>query len=154
MTEPTFPDIELLLPHQAPMLLIDRVLSTQDDTISCEVVIKQDSIFFNESLNGIPSHVGIEYMAQTIGALAGLKAHKKGEQAPIGLLLGGRSYKDVGLTYPLGQKLVVSAKLTMSDESMGVYHAKIELDGEEVASSQVNAYVPSKDVLAQLTSAQ
>ncbi|MBR9728325.1 3-hydroxydecanoyl-ACP dehydratase [Shewanella intestini] len=153
-TKPTFPSIETLLPHKAPMLLIDRVVWANNDAIGCEVIIKPSCVFYDEKINGIASHVGIEYMAQTIGALAGLKAHNNNQPPPIGFLLGGRAYKDSGQVFTVGQTLQVSATLAMSDETMGVYQAKIEVNGEQIASSQINAYVPSAAVLAQLTAAK
>src|ERR1051325_2359742 len=64
-----FPDIRSLLPHTGRMVLLDRVIAADADNLCAEVTIRRDSVFFDGS--GVGAWVGIEYMAQTIGAYAG-----------------------------------------------------------------------------------
>ena len=58
-----------LLPHDPPMVLIDKVLSYDENSLVAEVAIRPDSAFCGA--NGVPGWVGIEYMAQAIAAHAG-----------------------------------------------------------------------------------
>ena len=61
------------------MLLLDRVLSYDGECVICETVLGTDSPFVEQG--HVPAVVGIEYMAQTIAAGAGLSAREKGERA-------------------------------------------------------------------------
>ena len=58
------------------MLLLDRVLSYDGECVVCETVLGPDSPFAEQG--HVPALVGIEYMAQTIAAGAGLSAREKG----------------------------------------------------------------------------
>ena len=72
----TYPPIVELVPHRPPMLLLDRVLSYDGECVVCETVLGPDSPFVEQG--HVPAVVGIEYMAQTIAAGAGLSARDKG----------------------------------------------------------------------------
>src|SRR5215471_7164387 len=84
------PDIRSLLPHAGPMVLLDRVISVDEDSLLAEVCIRSDSLFCNGG--GVGAWVGVEYMAQAIGAWAGYTAQLRGEPVKLGFLLGTRSY--------------------------------------------------------------
>ena len=67
-------DIKQVLPHQAPMILIDTLESYDVDSCRCTVGIKSASPFYDELKKGVPSYIGSEYMAQAIAAFAGAHA--------------------------------------------------------------------------------
>ena len=71
------PDIRSLVPHSGTMVLLDRVISADENTLCAEVVIRPDSLFYADG--GVGAWVGIEYMAQAIGAYAGYRARLRGE---------------------------------------------------------------------------
>ena len=62
-------DMTKVLPHKPPMILIDDVLeyNIEERSVSAIVNINEDKLFFDKSINGVHSTVGIEFMAQTIG---------------------------------------------------------------------------------------
>lgn len=62
------------IPHRAPMILIDKIISHQPDVLETEVLITPQSAYFDEHRQAVPNYVGIEYMAQSIAALAGVEA--------------------------------------------------------------------------------
>ncbi|GLS83162.1 3-hydroxydecanoyl-ACP dehydratase [Paraferrimonas haliotis] len=150
MTEANYPPIEALLPHSAPMILLDEVLDCNEQEICCGVTISEQGVFYDVHKQGVAAHVGIEFMAQAIGAAAGIKALSTDKPIQVGLLLGGRRYQDQGKVYPLGAVLKVYAKQVMLDEHMGVYQCRIEYQGEVVASAQLNTYRPSQQMLETL----
>ena len=76
VTDATYPPIVELVPHRPPMLLLDRVLSYDGECVVCETVLEPESPFVDEG--EVPAIVGIEYMAQTIAAGAGLSRARKG----------------------------------------------------------------------------
>ena len=85
------PDIRSLVPHAGSMVLLDRVISVEENSLCAEVGIRSDSLFCNA--DGVGAWVGIEYMAQAIGAYAGYRARLRGEPVKIGFLLGTRRYE-------------------------------------------------------------
>ena len=91
MTENTF-DLEILLPHRAPMILLSRAVDYSDDFAQAEVLITEQSAFFDAALGGVPTWVGMEYMAQTIGVWAGHQQLSNNKPVQAGCLLGCRSY--------------------------------------------------------------
>lgn len=56
------PPIEQLLPHDRPMILVDRAIDIQQDTIHCQVDIGEHNPFFNRDTQTVPAYVGIEFM--------------------------------------------------------------------------------------------
>ena len=64
--------LEKILPHKKPMILIDDVVGYNigEGWLKSIVTINKDCTFYDEKLGGVPSVVGIEYMAQTIGCYA------------------------------------------------------------------------------------
>ena len=82
-------ELETLLPHKGKMFLLSRV--TQHDvfehTITSEYDITPDCIFYEETLDGVPSWAGFEFMAQGISALTGITNKTLGRKPRPGFLL-------------------------------------------------------------------
>jgi predicted hotdog family 3-hydroxylacyl-ACP dehydratase len=144
------PDVATLLPHEAPMILLDKLIDVAELTVHCQVTIKPACLFFDKQINGIPAWVGIEFMAQTVAAWSGYHAWIKGESSPIGFLLGSRRYNSECDVYQQGEVLDIYAEQLMESEGMAAFKCRIECAGKEVASSQLNAFVPSQDKLDEM----
>ena len=71
--EMTWPDIRSLIPHSDAMVLVDRVIAVDEESLCAEVRIRPDSLFC--MANGVGAWIGLEYMAQTIAAFAGYTAY-------------------------------------------------------------------------------
>ncbi len=100
-----------LLPHEAPMVLLDRVLSFDESSLVAQVRIRPDSMFCTDV--GVPGWIGIEYMAQAVAAHAGMKALQRGKAPVIGYLLGTRAYRGEIGTFPVGTRLTVHVEVTL-----------------------------------------
>ncbi len=68
------PDVASLLPHEAPMILIDKLINVTELTVHCQVKIDSAGLFFDKDNHGVPAWLGIEFMAQTIAAWYGYQA--------------------------------------------------------------------------------
>ncbi|KHD26212.1 3-hydroxydecanoyl-ACP dehydratase [Vibrio caribbeanicus] len=146
----SYPCISQLLPHDEPMILIDQAIDIQHDSIHCQVDIGPKNPFFDTQSKTVPAYVGIEFMAQSIAAWSGYHAMKKGEQPPIGFLLGSRRYTSHCDTFQAGSRLDMYAEQLMEDNGMAVFSARIEIDSQVVASCQLNVYVPSQEKLEEM----
>lgn len=118
-----------LVSHRPPMLLLSGVVETGDKHAVAEVRIAKDSAFF-AAPNGVPSWVGIEYMAQTVGVLAGSQARAGGEPVPMGYLLGTRRYRCATEWFADGQVLQIRCEEELFDgNGLGAYNCRIESNG-------------------------
>src|SRR4051812_24442609 len=96
-----------LVPHRAPMLLVDRLVEDGPEHVCVEAEIKQGELFVTPE--GAPAWVGIELMAQTVASFAGLQARKANEPVRLGFLLGTRRYESTRPFFPVGAKLLIEA---------------------------------------------
>jgi len=130
-----------LLPHAAPMVLLDAVLGWDHGQARAVVSIRSDSPFC-EPGQGVPAHVGIEYMAQTCGVYAGLEATSQGLPLRLGYLLGTRRFQAAVGWFREGDRLEISVAEVFRDQSMGVFDCRIDCAGREVAAARLNLYQP------------
>ncbi|MGO2342614.1 hotdog family protein [Vibrio litoralis] len=143
----SLPNIADLVPHQAPMILVDKLIAVDQQSIHTQVMIKADELFFNQESQSVPGYVGIEYMAQSIAAWSGFQAWQQGEPPAIGFLLGSRRYQSECSEFPLGETLDIYAEQVMENNGMAVFQCRIEVQAKTLASAQLNAFVPSPEQL-------
>jgi predicted hotdog family 3-hydroxylacyl-ACP dehydratase len=152
----TLPPIASLVPHSASMLLLDRVVAADADSMQAEVGITLQTLFADA--NGVGSWIGVEYMAQAVAAFAGLAAHNAGagagadtgthadvpvKPAKVGFLLGSRRYTASRGYFALGSTLRIHVlKLLQAENGLGSFDCFIT-DGEErVASATLTVFQP------------
>lgn len=135
-------DLNNILPHDKPMILIDDILEIdmKNQFVKTSVTIHEDKIFFDKDINGISPLAGIEFMAQTIGCYAFYKA---GETVPkIGFLLGTRLYENSLEKFENGKTYTVTAKEIYGDNELVSFECLIYNENKEVARATVNAFQP------------
>jgi predicted hotdog family 3-hydroxylacyl-ACP dehydratase len=134
--------IAQVLPHDGRMLLLEELLEHSDDGVVTAVTIRPDSVLC-DGVHGVPTWVGMEYMAQAACAYSGVYEVRAGRQPRIGLLLGTRSYQTQVATFPLGARLMVSAQLVMRDDNdLAVFHCRIHHGDVELAKGDIKAIRP------------
>jgi len=135
------PEIESLLPHRGRMRLIDRLVSHDGDAVVCELAVRDDPLFCHDGSVG--AWVGIEYMAQTVAALIGMRAQTAGTPVKIGLLLGARRYVAHVPGFAPGDVLQVSAsQVFQGDNGLAAFDARITRDGAVLAEATLSAFQP------------
>ena len=132
-----------LVPHEPPMVLLDRITSFDESTLTAEVDITTNSMFCGD--DGVPGWVGIEYMAQAVAAHAGYKGRLDGNAPVTGYLLGTRAYKCSLSTFPVGETLQVHIESLFVEMGLGAFACRIEL-GDTVATASINVYQPEGDM--------
>ncbi len=73
-----------LLPQAPPMLMIDNLISSDDEKTVTNLTVKEDNIFISEGIFKEPGI--IENMAQTAAARAGYQAKVKNEKVKTGFI--------------------------------------------------------------------
>lgn len=130
-----------LIPHAADMILIDQVLSFDEEQIQTRVTVRPDGLF-SQPDGSLPAWVGVELMAQSVAAYAGCQARLQGEPIQLGFLLGSRKFEcNVG-HFPAGSELEIHATRSLQDESgMGVFECN--LTGPDIqAFARLSVYCP------------
>ena len=137
-------DMEAILPHKQPMVLVDDVLEydleAREATVS--VSISDQSLFYDSEIDGVPVWVGIEYMAQSIGALAGILSRENGGEPGIAFLLGTRSYNTTIERFENGKTYKVHLKENFTDSELGNYRCEILNKDEVCATAELNTFKP------------
>jgi len=124
------------------MVLLDEVTEADDDGLSARLDIRQGLPFFTGE--GIPTYVGIEYIAQAISAFNGYRAKQRGEDIRIGFLLGTRKLDFARSWFAEGERLDVRVVPVFDDEGMAVFDGSIAVGGEEIVTARVNVYQPDE----------
>jgi len=138
-----FPLIDALLPHAHPMILLDAVLGSDAESLTTALTIRPDSRFAVVD-EGVPAHVGIEYMAQTCGAFAGLEALRAGQPIRLGFLLGTRRFEASVAWFRAGWHLQVTVTVVFREGQMGVFDCRIRHEDNVVATAQITVYQPDE----------
>ena len=120
------------------MILIDEVVSYDDNALIAAVTITEASLFLTR--DGVPGHVGIEYMAQACGAYAGVHARDSGDPVRIGLLLGTRDYRVQVPWFRRGDRLLIAIRMVFRDEPVAAFACTITIEGKIVAEAQLKVY--------------
>ncbi|RFP11606.1 3-hydroxylacyl-ACP dehydratase [Duganella sp. BJB488] len=139
----TMPDVRELVPHSGRMVLLDRVLSADDDNLCAEVRIHAGSMLAGEE--GVGAWVGIEYMAQAIAAHAGWLALQRGEAVKVGFLLGSRKYASSVPLFATGSVLLVHVQRVLQGENgLGAFDCRIDVAGgaSAVGTATVTVFQP------------
>lgn len=150
----SLPRLDELVMHAKPMLLIDRAIFADETSMTAEVDITANSIF-HVSGKGVPSYVGIEYIAQTVAAYSGWRAKEENADATprVGYLLGSRKVSLSCNWFPIGRTLSIHISNIFEDGEMGVFDGEIRLSDEILVAARINVYQP-KDNETSLISPQ
>lgn len=129
-----------LLPHEAAMVLIEESIGYDETGFLAALTIGEASLF--RTGPGVPAYIGLEYMAQTCGAFAGMMARLAGRPVQIGFLLGSRGYSTERDYFRLGERLEVGARLVFDEGEMSAFACDIAIGGREVARAQLSLFRP------------
>ncbi|QFU24835.1 hotdog family protein [Shewanella eurypsychrophilus] len=132
-----------VVPHRDPMILIDQLLEHGIDTLLTQVNISELSPYFDDAHKGVPNYVGIEYMAQSIAALAGVEAKIRGDKIRVGFLLGTRKLKMHIPYYSQGESYQTRvSRLYQEEAGLAVFECKIFHEQTLVAEANINVFQP------------
>ena len=144
-----------LLPHRAPMVLIDDVESFDPvaRSLTAGVSITPDHVLYSTALRGVPNWAAIEFMAQAAAVLAGCidKERDPSQPARPGLLLGTRRLDLRTDSFAAGRTYSVNVISAFWDDETASFACTVADDsGTVVAEAVLNAYRP-KDFAKFLT---
>lgn len=137
-----------LLPHAAPMILLSGYDEpTAEDAVVAHVDVTEASPFYEQALGGVPACVALEYMAQTMALLVGIRDRRCGRKPRIGFVLGSRKLETFVPCFRGGCRYRVRVNCTYADESFGSFDCVIEDEsGAPAARAIVTACQPDGEM--------
>ena len=146
----SYPPIASLVPHTAPMLLLDRLGEATATTARCEVRVGATLALFLREDGALPGWVGIELMAQTVAAWSGYQGFLRQEGPQIGLLLGARNYQCHRARLPAGSLLTIDCEQLLQDGALASLQCDLRCEGELVAEARLSTIQPDAEQLKTL----
>lgn len=128
-------EIQKIIPHRYPMLLIDQVLEVKagESAKALHNVSANEPFVHATANNTFPAPLIVEAMAQT-GAVALLSEEKfKGKTAYFG---GIQRAEFFGQAHP-GDQLILVTKLTKIKRNIGVGQAVATINDQEIAKAEL-----------------
>ncbi|WMD22894.1 hotdog family protein [Achromobacter seleniivolatilans] len=133
--------ISSLLPHAGNMILIDEVCGYDADSLTARAVVRPGPYSLPDDT--LPPWLGMEFMAQAVGAWAGCHARLGGEEVKLGFLLGTRRYECHADTLPVGTVLTIRVERGLIDASgMSVFECELRDATRLLAQARLNVYQP------------
>jgi len=129
-----------LLPHAGNMILLDELLACDDGTVHARTRVKP--CLLSDDSGHLPAWNGLELMAQSVAAWAGVRAKRAGVPVELGFLIGTRRYQCNVAYFPNGTELHLHACCSLQDASgLGVFECA--LTGPDIhAEARLNVFRP------------
>lgn len=132
--------IEVLLPHQGAMFLLDRVTRFDRNGIECIASSHRDPNNPLRHLNCLPAHVAIEYAAQAAGVHGGLLNQQLNPDAPAQmgyLAVVSNLHWQMQRLDDLPGDLEIHARRTAVTPGGRAYHVEIRHRGQSIMSGDL-----------------
>lgn len=131
------------LPQKKTMALLDEIVSIDHDksVLTAFVTIGPETMFCDNG--GVPTYVGIEYMAQSIAAFSNIpKPGVSPKNVSFGLLLGSRKYICHHPKFLMGDAVYITVAQIYYDNSIASFSGTIMVDDSCYCEAQLMVYHP------------
>ena len=137
-----FPPPEKILPHRAPLLLLDEVTHVSDTQVVASRIFREDEEFFKGHFPGEPIVPGVYLLEAMAQAMAYGELYKHG---PHRMLLTGVNKAKFRVPVLPGEK--VTFTLELLGPKMNMYRAKgvASVDGKKVAEADLSGIFQSTE---------
>ncbi|WP_298632752.1 hypothetical protein [uncultured Umboniibacter sp.] len=133
-----------LLPHEGPMVFIDRGLEFGDDYALSSTEIEDDHLAAVEGR--VPAYIGLEMMAQTIAMWAGYRDQQAGNKPKVGFLLGTRRYHTEVTYLPKNEPLYARVQEDLVGQNgLSSFCCELRTADKLICSARINVFKPTGD---------
>ena len=137
-----FADPEELLPHGPSVRFLERVLSLEEEAITCEIVPGKNELAFSRDGTISPA-LAIEYMAQAIAAFVSLKTGRDHDKP--GFVIAVRRFQLATDKLSPGRPLLVRAERRWGEVDVGRFDASILDQADCLVSASLTVFRPTED---------
>ena len=129
-----------LVPHKGKMFLLDRVrdYDLKKHTITTEIDITHNNMFYEEDLGGVPVWVAFEFMAQSVSALSGIFERARGEKIKVGFIMSVSSFKAEVPVFKVGETVVVNVNELIRIDNMVTFEGCAMVNGTLAVTAKLN----------------
>lgn len=130
------PELEELLPHRPPMVLLDHLLEYDETSATARASIRPDTpLVENGSVSAV---LALEQMAQATAAFMGLRARARARPVGIGYLLGARELELHVDRFEVGDVVLVRVRHAWGEGDLAMFECEVEREGRVVAEATIN----------------
>jgi 3-hydroxyacyl-[acyl-carrier-protein] dehydratase len=130
-------EIQNILPHRLPFLLVDRIVELEPGKRGIGVKNLTGNEWFFNGRNSYPPVLLLESLAQVGGIILGSKAREENPNSQfIGLFAGVSDFQYLRSPI-LGEQITLKVELSQSLASIYRFAAEVYVEGEKIASGQV-----------------
>ena len=133
-----FPPVAKLVPHEAPMILVDELVEWCPSAALVRARIRDGGPFVHEGQ--VPGTILLEYMAQAIAVADGMTGRMTG-RSDIGLLLGTRELSLEVDAVAVGDTLELRVEQEFADQKLARYACEVQREGQRIAAATINVMV-------------
>jgi predicted hotdog family 3-hydroxylacyl-ACP dehydratase len=131
-------ELQTLIPHKGKMLLLDKIIDYDiEHSIRAEYNVTENCIFYDPVLDGVPSWVGFEFMAQAISVLTGIRKREKGQKPAIGFILSIPSMRMEIPLFKNGSSVELRVEETDCTDIIFTYEGEAFLENKEVMEGKL-----------------
>lgn len=132
-----------LLPHRAPMLIVDRLLDTDGTTAHAETIFPEFSPFVVDEQGKIDRLILVELVAQSYAAAKGYDDLTGGKDVALGYLVGMSDVTFYADAYT-GQPLLITVRNTEQFDNFFYAVGTVYRDNELLLEVTLKIYVTSE----------
>jgi 3-hydroxyacyl-[acyl-carrier-protein] dehydratase len=123
-----------LLPHRHPMIMIDKLIVSDDEsTVTC-LTISEDNVFSHEGLFTEPGLV--ENIAQTAAIRAGYSYQKEGKGTPMGYI-GAVKHLDIHFLPKVNSEISTEIRVENEVFDVSLIRGTVMCEGRLVAECEM-----------------
>ena len=136
----TIESVSELVPHKGKMFLLDRVrdYDLKENSITTEIDISRDNLFYEEELGGVPAWVAFEYMAQSVSALSGLHGRAKGEKPKAGFIMSVSGFKADIPVFKSSETVVINVLENIRMDKAVTFEGSATVNGTLAVTAKLN----------------
>ncbi len=130
----TLPAITELVPHEAPMLALDRLVDFSPGRATSQLTVRDD---YPLAADGrVDALASMEFMAQTVAACLGMEAYSAGANVRVGMVIACRQMTLERAELVVGEVLLVEAWRVRGNDTSSHFEAEVRNPaGVRVASA-------------------
>ena len=129
-----------LVPHKGKMFLLNRICDydLEINSITTEIDITRDNLFYEDELGGVPAWVAFEYMAQSVSALSGLQGRTKGEKPKVGFIMSVSGFNAYVPVFKQGETVVINVLEKTRNDNAVTFEGSATVNGTLAVTAKLN----------------
>jgi predicted hotdog family 3-hydroxylacyl-ACP dehydratase len=132
-------ELAALMPHRGKMFLISRIVEYDINarSLRSEYDIGSTCLFYDPGLDGVPSYICFEFMAQAVSALSGLTGKILGKPPMMGFILSVSSLEIKVPLFRPGDIIQVEITGQQAVDTVSTFHCVATVGENEAAKAKL-----------------